>query len=177
MHWVLDCATIPSLHLAISFQHQWRMVPFIWLWDIIYVFLVSIRFNENIINDPGHMDIFPASHIPKKLHHLARPIYRTTSGAFGGSAWSMTNMKEKGFRLPTDPNTLSSILQWVSDAEVGTNYISMNLDDKACIKLYIVQPWFPKLLSVSCFLLSKIIFLLEWSAKFSQKLSIWHSDS
>ncbi|XP_027110469.2 mitochondrial intermediate peptidase, mitochondrial isoform X2 [Coffea arabica] len=85
------------------------------------------EFNENIINDPGHMDIFPASHIPKKLHHLARPIYRTTSGAFGGSAWSMTNMKEKGFRLPTDPNTLSSILQWVSDAEIRkTAYIQGN---------------------------------------------------
>lgn len=73
------------------------------------------------------MDIFPASHIPKKLHHLAKPIYRTTSGAFGGSASSMTNMKEKGFRLPTESNTVSSILQWVSDAEVRkTAYIQGN---------------------------------------------------
>ncbi|KAL3524177.1 hypothetical protein ACH5RR_017011 [Cinchona calisaya] len=75
------------------------------------------EFNENIITDPGHVDIFPASCIPKKLHHLVKPIYRTRSGAFRGSALS-ASMKEKGFQLVTEPNTLSSILQWVSDAEV-----------------------------------------------------------
>ncbi|KAL7107300.1 hypothetical protein ACP275_06G045800 [Erythranthe tilingii] len=63
------------------------------------------EFNENIITDPGHVDIFPVSRIPKKLHHLAKPIRHPSSS-------------EKGLRLVTEPNTLCSILQLTSDAEV-----------------------------------------------------------
>ena len=70
---------------------------------------IWFRFSENIITDPGSVDIFPASRIPNHLHHLFKPIY--------GSG-SRDNIKEKGFRITTEPGTLSSILQWTSDAEV-----------------------------------------------------------
>ncbi|KAG8381486.1 hypothetical protein BUALT_Bualt06G0126800 [Buddleja alternifolia] len=76
------------------------------------------EFNENIITDPGHVDIFPASRIPKKLHQLTKPIYRPSSVASTRSTRPDCNLKERGFRLVTEPNALSSILQLVSDAEV-----------------------------------------------------------
>lgn len=76
------------------------------------------EFSENIITDPGSVDIFPASRIPKHLHHLFKPIYGLNSSTLRGSSGSRDNIKEKGFRITTEPGTLSSILQWASDAEV-----------------------------------------------------------
>ncbi|GMP24118.1 hypothetical protein CsSME_00001508 [Camellia sinensis var. sinensis] len=77
------------------------------------------EFNENIITDPGYVDIFPASRIPKQLHHLVKPIYRSTPSASRESLNSRgANMKEKGFRILTEPSNLSSVLQWASDSEV-----------------------------------------------------------
>lgn len=76
------------------------------------------QFNENISSDPGYVDIFPASRIPKLLHHLVKPIYRSTSTASRESSKSRGNLKEKGFRIVTEPSTLSSVLQWTSDSEV-----------------------------------------------------------
>ncbi|KAK6132192.1 hypothetical protein DH2020_034075 [Rehmannia glutinosa] len=76
------------------------------------------EFNENIISDPGHVDIFPASRIPKKLHHLTKPIYRASSLASKRSTGLDSNLKERGLRVMTEPNTLCSILQLTPDAEV-----------------------------------------------------------
>ncbi|KAK6155840.1 hypothetical protein DH2020_010088 [Rehmannia glutinosa] len=76
------------------------------------------EFNENILSDPGHVDIFPASRIPKKLHHLTKPIYRASSLASKRSTGLDSNLKERGLRVMTEPNTLCSILQLTSDAEV-----------------------------------------------------------
>ncbi|PIN06711.1 Metalloendopeptidase family - mitochondrial intermediate peptidase [Handroanthus impetiginosus] len=76
------------------------------------------EFNENIINDPGHVDIFPASRIPKNLHHLTKPIYRPSTFTSKRSMGSDCNSKERGLRLVTEPNALCSILQLASDAEV-----------------------------------------------------------
>ncbi|XP_010672007.2 mitochondrial intermediate peptidase, mitochondrial isoform X2 [Beta vulgaris subsp. vulgaris] len=71
------------------------------------------KFNANIVEDPGYIDIYPAIRIPKRLHHLGKPIYRPA-----GSSKVGLDMKEKGYRIATDPVSLTSILQWVSDAEV-----------------------------------------------------------
>ncbi|XP_057476622.1 mitochondrial intermediate peptidase, mitochondrial isoform X2 [Actinidia eriantha] len=76
------------------------------------------EFNENIITDPGYVDIYPASRIPKLLHHLVEPIYRSTSNASREPSNLRENMREKGFRIVTEPSTLSSVLQWASDSEV-----------------------------------------------------------
>ncbi|GFP88278.1 probable mitochondrial intermediate peptidase mitochondrial [Phtheirospermum japonicum] len=76
------------------------------------------EFNENIITDPGHVDIYPASRIPKKLHHLTKPIYRPSSFASKKSTGLDSNSKERGLRVLTEPNTLCSILQLAPDAEV-----------------------------------------------------------
>ncbi|KAI3835451.1 hypothetical protein MKX03_034541 [Papaver bracteatum] len=80
------------------------------------------QFNENIINDPGFVDIFPASRIPKHIQHLVRPIYSAS--------------KEKGFRITTDQGTLSSVLQWASDEEVRKQaYIRGNSAPRANLAL------------------------------------------
>lgn len=79
------------------------------------------RFNENIIIDPGAVDVFPSSRIPKKLHHLVKRIYRPASITSMESLRTSNTIKEKGFRIPTDPHTLSSILQMTSDDEVTSS--------------------------------------------------------
>ncbi|XP_042511651.1 mitochondrial intermediate peptidase, mitochondrial [Macadamia integrifolia] len=88
---------------------------------------VFIRFSENIVKDPGSVDIFPASRIPRHIQHILRPIYRSTCGTSKESMGSVNNFKEKGFRITTDPGTLSSVLQWASDDEVRKqSYIQGN---------------------------------------------------
>ncbi|KAG9452439.1 hypothetical protein H6P81_005343 [Aristolochia fimbriata] len=82
---------------------------------------LSREFNKNITIDSGSVDIYPASRIPKILQHLLKPIYRTTSSRVNHE------LKEKGFRISTDPGTLSSILKWAADDEVRKlSYISGN---------------------------------------------------
>ena len=83
------------------------------------MYLVLVRFNENIIIDPGSVDIFPSSRMPKSVHHLLKPIYRSTPGVLRETVLPRDTMKEKGFRITTDPQNLSSVLQHVSDAEVA----------------------------------------------------------
>ncbi|CAN8253394.1 unnamed protein product [Cochlearia groenlandica] len=82
------------------------------------IFQLCSEFSENIADDPGHVDIFPASRVPRHLHHLLNPIYRATSGSLRGSKRSVNNSKQKGLRITTESRTLSSILQWTSDEEV-----------------------------------------------------------
>ncbi|XP_058083190.1 mitochondrial intermediate peptidase, mitochondrial-like isoform X2 [Magnolia sinica] len=87
----------------------------------------GFSFSENIITDPGFVDIFPASRMPKHMQHLLKPIYHTMTGASKEPLGSRDTVKEKGFRVTTDPGTLSSILKWASDAEVRKqSYISGN---------------------------------------------------
>ncbi|KAL8160289.1 hypothetical protein V2J09_001826 [Rumex salicifolius] len=74
------------------------------------------EFNQNIASDPGYVDIYPASRIPKRLHHLVQPVYRQTSKS--SIIGLRADMKEKGYRVLTESGTITSILQWVSDAEV-----------------------------------------------------------
>lgn len=90
-----------------------------WLIDcaIILHRLRLFRFHENINNDPGHVDV-PASCIPKHLHHLGKHIRRSTSSGY------KQKIKENGFRIVTEPRTLYSILQCVSDSEVAIRYLS-----------------------------------------------------
>ncbi|KAK9665643.1 hypothetical protein RND81_14G125800 [Saponaria officinalis] len=71
------------------------------------------KFNANIVDDPGYVDIYPATRIPKRLHHLVTPVYRP-----GAASRTGLGMKEKGYRIATDPMSLTSVLQCVSDAEV-----------------------------------------------------------
>uniref|UniRef100_A0A6N2NGG8 Peptidase M3A/M3B catalytic domain-containing protein n=1 Tax=Salix viminalis TaxID=40686 RepID=A0A6N2NGG8_SALVM len=79
---------------------------------------LSREFGENITIDPGSLDIFPASRIPRHIHHLLKPIHRFTAGTSPGSLGSWNNMKEKGLRITTDHHTLVSVMHWVSDEEV-----------------------------------------------------------
>lgn len=58
------------------------------------------------------MDVYPASLIPKNLHNLVKPVNQLTSRG------SRLNIREKGFRIVTEPSTVSSVLQWTPDDEV-----------------------------------------------------------
>ncbi|KAF5204151.1 Mitochondrial intermediate peptidase, partial [Thalictrum thalictroides] len=73
------------------------------------------EFSENMITDPGYVDIFPESRIPKHIQHLLKPIYRSCTSK--ESYIRRKHNKEKGFRITSDSSTLSSVLQWVSDDE------------------------------------------------------------
>ncbi|KAE8694234.1 putative mitochondrial intermediate peptidase [Hibiscus syriacus] len=76
------------------------------------------EYGENIMNDPGHVDVFPASCIPRQIQHHLKPIYRLTSGVSKESLGSFDDKQEKGFRIITEPRTLSSVLQWTTDEQV-----------------------------------------------------------
>ncbi|KAL6541754.1 Mitochondrial intermediate peptidase [Orobanche gracilis] len=76
------------------------------------------EYNENIITDQGNVDIFPASRIPKKLHHITKPTYRPPSFASKKLNGQDTSSKERGLRVTTEPDTPCSILQLESDAKV-----------------------------------------------------------
>ncbi|KAL1292551.1 hypothetical protein HN51_053131 [Arachis hypogaea] len=76
---------------------------------------LSRQYNENIVMDPGNVDIYPSSRIPKSLHYLVKPIYRSGSSIVTGSN---TVLKEKGYQITTDPQTVAAILQHSSDDEV-----------------------------------------------------------
>ncbi|RZC16164.1 Mitochondrial intermediate peptidase, mitochondrial [Glycine soja] len=76
------------------------------------------RYNENIVMDPGTVDIYPSSRIPKNLHYLVKPIYCSKSLITKDLSGSGDTLKEKGFRITTNPQTLTSVLQFSSDDEV-----------------------------------------------------------
>ncbi|XP_024961820.1 mitochondrial intermediate peptidase, mitochondrial isoform X1 [Cynara cardunculus var. scolymus] len=79
------------------------------------------QYNENIAKEPGHVDVYPASCIPKNLHHLVKPVNRSSS------AGSRVNFRDKGFRIVTEPSTVSAVLQWTSDDEARKmTYIQSN---------------------------------------------------
>ncbi|KAL5122681.1 Mitochondrial intermediate peptidase, mitochondrial [Glycine soja] len=64
------------------------------------------------------VDIYPSSRIPKNLHYLVKPIYSSKSLITKDLSGSRGTLKEKGFRITTDPQTLTSVLQFSSDDEV-----------------------------------------------------------
>ncbi|XP_004499673.1 mitochondrial intermediate peptidase, mitochondrial isoform X2 [Cicer arietinum] len=76
------------------------------------------EYNENIFLDPGTVDIYPSSRIPKNLHYLVKPIYQSEPLITKGISGSMNTLKEKGFRITTDPRTLDSVLQLSPDDEI-----------------------------------------------------------
>ncbi|KAF6142461.1 hypothetical protein GIB67_039425 [Kingdonia uniflora] len=47
--------------------------------DVPYIIGSYLMFSKNIVTDPGSVDIFPASRIPKYMQHLLKLIHRTTT--------------------------------------------------------------------------------------------------
>ncbi|KAF2311734.1 hypothetical protein GH714_026456 [Hevea brasiliensis] len=92
--------------------------------------------NLRIDFEKGGIHLSSASRIPKQIHHLLTPIHRFTSGTSGGSLGSWSNMKEKGFRIITEPRNLVSVLHWVADDEVRKMaYIQGNSVPRANLKV------------------------------------------
>ncbi|CAN1265260.1 Mitochondrial intermediate peptidase, mitochondrial [Linum perenne] len=82
------------------------------------IFKLSREFGENISSDPGHVEIFPASRVPRQIHHLLTPIHRLKSRTSSGSLGPWNSVREKGYRITTEQRTLASVMQWTSDEEV-----------------------------------------------------------
>ncbi|XP_057453814.1 mitochondrial intermediate peptidase, mitochondrial isoform X1 [Lotus japonicus] len=76
------------------------------------------EYNENIVMDPGTIDIYPSSRIPNNLRYLVKPIYRSKSSTAKDLSGSKDTFNEKGFRITTDPRTLDSMLQLSQDDEI-----------------------------------------------------------
>lgn len=87
------------------------------------ILFILTRFNENIMIDPGSIDVFPASRIPKNIQHQSEPICHPTLSPTENLPWPTYKKKERGFRITTDFSTLSSVLRWVPDAEVASLWI------------------------------------------------------
>ncbi|MED6132523.1 Mitochondrial intermediate peptidase [Stylosanthes scabra] len=97
---------------------------------------LSRQYNDNIVMDPGNVDIYPSSRIPKNLQYLVKPIHRSASSIAKDLSWSSTALKEKGYRITTDPQTVSSILQQSSDDEVRKMvYIQGNSSPRANVEV------------------------------------------
>lgn len=92
---------------------------FMFSWSVCILFGL-VRYNENIVMDPGYVDIYPSSRVPKNLHHLVKPVYRSESSITKDLSGSKDALKEKGFRITTDPQTIDSVLQLSSDDEVDS---------------------------------------------------------
>ncbi|KAI5066889.1 hypothetical protein GOP47_0017417 [Adiantum capillus-veneris] len=65
------------------------------------------KFMKNLLEDPGHIDIFPASRAPKPISRIIKPI-----------SWSEKGVVKNGVRVTTDSENLCTILKWVKDREI-----------------------------------------------------------
>ncbi|XP_057813855.2 mitochondrial intermediate peptidase, mitochondrial [Cryptomeria japonica] len=70
------------------------------------------EFGENILRDPGQVDVYPASRIPKCLHNQLERIQRRISSD------ARKGFTESGFRIVTEPGILSSVLKWTPDTDI-----------------------------------------------------------
>ncbi|XP_062229626.1 mitochondrial intermediate peptidase, mitochondrial isoform X2 [Phragmites australis] len=71
------------------------------------------KFNENVMNKPGFVDLYPASRIPRNMQHHFKPVYR-----FEKQSNQINTARQKGIRIVTDSGNLSSALRCISDEEV-----------------------------------------------------------
>lgn len=78
------------------------------------------EFVGNILRDPGHVDIFPASKVPKCIQQMITPIFRSKDGMIKVLSKGDTSIKgsEFGARVITEAENLSSLLKWAKDREV-----------------------------------------------------------
>ena len=77
------------------------------------------RFSENVMDKPGFVDVYPASRVPRNLRHHFKSVYRFNSGSFEKQSNQFGNAKQKGLRIVTDSENLSSALRCISDEEVS----------------------------------------------------------
>jgi intermediate peptidase len=77
------------------------------------------KFSENVMNKPGFVDVYPASRVPRNLRHHFKSVYRFNCGSFEKQSNQMSTAKQKGLRIVTDSENLSSALRWISDEEVS----------------------------------------------------------
>ncbi|KAF8687407.1 hypothetical protein HU200_043097 [Digitaria exilis] len=76
------------------------------------------KFNENVMNKPGFVDVYPASRIPRNLQLNFKSVYRFSTGSVQKQNNLMNTAKQKGLRIVTDSGNVSSALRWIPDEEV-----------------------------------------------------------
>ena len=81
--------------------------------DSVYFFFGCARFNENVMNKPGFVDVYPASRIPRNMQRLFKSVSRFNTSK------QMNTERQKGLRIVTESGNLSSALRWISDEEVS----------------------------------------------------------
>uniref|UniRef100_M8AJX7 Mitochondrial intermediate peptidase n=1 Tax=Aegilops tauschii TaxID=37682 RepID=M8AJX7_AEGTA len=79
---------------------------------------ITCWFNENVMNKPGFVDIYPASRIPRNIQHNFKPISRFKPRGVEEQSNAMNATRQKGIRIVTDSGSVSSALRWASDEEV-----------------------------------------------------------
>ncbi|TVU08606.1 hypothetical protein EJB05_42015 [Eragrostis curvula] len=76
------------------------------------------KFNENVMNKPGFVDVYPASRVPRHMQHLFKTVYRFKPGNSEKQSNQMDTTRQKGLRVVTDSENLSTVLRCISDEEV-----------------------------------------------------------
>ena len=71
------------------------------------------------MDKPGFVDVYPASRVPRNLRHHFKSVYRFNSGSFEKQSNQFSTAKQKGLRIVTDSENLSSALRCISDEEVS----------------------------------------------------------
>jgi len=71
------------------------------------------------MDKPGFVDVYPASRVPRNMRHHFKSVYRFNSGSFEKQSNQFGNAKQKGLRIVTDSENLSSALRCISDEEVS----------------------------------------------------------
>ncbi|GJM97635.1 hypothetical protein PR202_ga14575 [Eleusine coracana subsp. coracana] len=76
------------------------------------------KFNENVVNKPGFVDVYPASRVPRNIQHNFKPVYRFKPGSAEKQSNQMDTIRQQGLRIVTDSENLSAVLRSISDEEV-----------------------------------------------------------
>jgi hypothetical protein len=84
-----------------------------------YLVFICYRFNENVVNKPGFVDVYPASRISRNMQHHFKSVYRFKPGNFEKQSSQMDTTKQKGLRIATDSGNVSTVLVSISDEEVS----------------------------------------------------------
>ncbi|KAE8820224.1 putative mitochondrial intermediate peptidase, mitochondrial [Hordeum vulgare] len=73
------------------------------------------KFNENVMNKLGFVDIYPASRIPRNIQYNFKPSSRFKPRGVEEQSNAMNTTRQKGVRIVTDSGSVSSALRWVKD--------------------------------------------------------------
>lgn len=111
--------------LTSCFRIYVETVNWHYLLVIVHTSFGCVRFNENVMNKPGFVDVYPASRIPRNLQHHFKSVFRFNTGSVEKQSKQMNTGKQKGLRIVTESGNLSSALRWISDEKVSLFFLQL----------------------------------------------------